>query len=92
MKKIYNVTTHPVGLGDTEKDVDIKTTNKSFGTHINPDKDKGKYKIKTLDSFGLNFVDFIKIDAEGYEPLVAKGAMKTIELHKPQFYMKEKTS
>ena len=83
MKKIYNVTTHPVGLGDTEKDVDIKTTNKSFGTHINPDKDKGKYKIKTLDSFGLNFVDFIKIDAEGYEPLVAKGAMKTIELHKP---------
>ena len=30
MKKVYNVTTHPVGLGDVEKNVSIKTTNKSF--------------------------------------------------------------
>ena len=29
------------------------------------------------------FVDFIKIDAEGYEPLVAEGALDTIERCKP---------
>ena len=82
-KKCYNVTTHPLGLGDTEKDVDIKTTNKSFGTHVDPNAKTGKYKIKTLDSFNLEHVDFIKIDAEGYEPLVAKGALDTIERCKP---------
>ena len=83
MKKVYNVTTHPVGLGDVEKNVSIKTTNKSFGTHVDPSKKDGKFKIKTLDSFNLQYVDFIKIDAEGYEPLVAKGAMNTIERCKP---------
>ena len=82
-KECYNVTTHPVGIGDQEKEVDIKATNKSFSTHIDPDAKKGKYKIKTLDSFNLQFVDFIKIDAEGYEPLVAKGALNTIERCKP---------
>ena len=64
-KKCHNVTTHPVGIGEKEKEVDIKATNKSFSTHIDPDAKKGKYKIKTLDSFNLQFVDFIKIDAEG---------------------------
>ena len=82
-KKCYNVTTYPVGIGEKEKEVDIKSTNKSFSTHINPDAKKGKYKIKTLDSFNLQSVDFIKIDAEGYEPLVAKGALETIERCKP---------
>ena len=83
MKKVYNVTTHPVGLGEKEKSVSIKTTNKSFGTHVDPTKEDGKFKIKTLDSFNLQDVDFIKIDAEGYEPLVAKGAVNTIERCKP---------
>lgn len=83
MKGVHNCTTHPVGIGDVEKDVDIKTTNKSFGTHVDPDKKTGKYKIKTLDSFDIQNVDFIKIDAEGYEPLVIKGALKTIEKFKP---------
>tara|TARA_B100000925_G_scaffold263150_1_gene220887 strand:- start:14692 stop:15372 length:681 start_codon:yes stop_codon:yes gene_type:complete len=83
MKGVHNCTTHPVGIGDVEKDVDIKTTNKSFGTHVDPDKKTGKYKIKTLDSFEIQNVDFIKIDAEGYEPLVIKGALKTIEKYKP---------
>ena len=83
MKGVHNCTTHPVGIGDVEKDVDIKTTNKSFGTHVDPDKKTGKYKIKTLDSFEIQNVDFIKIDAEGYEPLVIKGALKTIEKFKP---------
>ena len=83
IKGVHNCTTHPVGIGDVEKDVDIKTTNKSFGTHVDPDKKTGKYKIKTLDSFEIQNVDFIKIDAEGYEPLVIKGALKTIEKYKP---------
>ena len=49
MKKVYNVTTHPVGLGEKEN-VHKKTPNKSFGTHVDPTKEDGKFKIKTLDS------------------------------------------
>ena len=36
-----------------------------------------------MDSFNLQNVDFIKIDAEGFEPLIAKGSLKTIEKYKP---------
>ena len=36
--------------------------------------------IVPLDSFGLyNSVDFIKMDVEGYEPLIIRGAVHTIE-------------
>ena len=36
-----------------------------------------------LDFYNLENVDFIKIDAEGYEPFVAQGGYKTIERCKP---------
>jgi FkbM family methyltransferase len=40
--------------------------------------------IVTLDSFGLfDSVDFIKMDVEGYEPLIIKGAMETITRNWP---------
>jgi FkbM family methyltransferase len=36
--------------------------------------------IVPLDSFGLfDSVDFIKMDVEGYEPLIIRGAIRTIE-------------
>ena len=73
-KKVYNVTTH-LRLGE-KKIPSTKTTNKSSCTHVDPTKEDGKFKIKILDSFNLQNVDFIKIDAEGYE-LVAKGAVNT---------------
>lgn len=40
--------------------------------------------ITTLDSFAFPKVDIIKIDVEGYEPFVLKGAIKTIERCKPK--------
>ena len=39
-------------------------------------------EIKTLDSFNLE-PDFIKIDIQGYEISVLKGASKTLEKFKP---------
>lgn len=37
----------------------------------------------TVDSMNLKSCDFIKIDVEGYEPLVLEGAKKTIEKYRP---------
>lgn len=78
-RKVDNVTTYPVGLGAREESVSIKTTNKSFSTHVNPSQREGNIPVKPLDFFDLQDVDFIKIDAEGYEPFVAQGGLKTIE-------------
>ena len=77
-RNITNVTTYPVGVGDVEKTVDIVTTNKSFSTHVKPEA-SGHIPIKPLDFFNFRDVDFIKIDAEGYEPFVALGGLETIK-------------
>ena len=74
-----NVTTYPVGLGQRKHNVSIKTTNKSFSTHVAPDVDGGDIQVMPLDFYNLQDVDFIKIDAEGYEPFVAQGGLETIK-------------
>ena len=40
--------------------------------------------VKTLDSFGIRHVGLIKIDTEGYEIPILRGATKTILSNKPR--------
>jgi len=84
-----NVSRHPYGLGEIEKDV---ATNDWFarhgrrgplGNHIDPKSKEKKYKVKTLDSLGISNVDLMMIDTEGYELNVLKGAELTIKQNKP---------
>jgi FkbM family methyltransferase len=42
-----------------------------------------KVELITIDSLKLKKLDFIKMDVEGYEPLVIKGGIKTIKKLKP---------
>lgn len=44
-------------------------------------------ELRTLDSFNLQKVDFIKIDVEGYEYFVLQGGLNTIKKFKPQIIM-----
>ena len=46
--------------------------------------------VRTLDSFDLNFIDYIKIDAEGYEIEVVEGAKNLIEKCKPFIHIEAK--
>ena len=80
--KTANVNLHNFGIGDTERSVDLKKTAKTFSTHVIHNS-IGSYKIKSLDQLNITDIDFIKIDAEGFEPLIAKGSLKTIEKYKP---------
>jgi len=41
-------------------------------------------EIKTLDDFEFDRVDFIKIDTEGYDLFVMRGAVKTIRKFRPK--------
>lgn len=40
-------------------------------------------EIVTLDSLGIEKIDFMKIDVEGFEPLVIKGGLQTIQQCRP---------
>ena len=44
-------------------------------------------ETRTLDSYNLPKVDFIKIDVEGWEEQVLEGGMKTILKYRPIMYI-----
>lgn len=49
--------------------------------------EKIEVELMTIDSLNLSKLDFMKIDVEGYEPLVIEGAMETIKRHRPVIAM-----
>jgi len=82
-RNIDNYKIQPFALGSKEQQthIDIDPEN-SGNTHINHNS-KTVVDVKKLDNFNYDHVDFIKIDTEGYEYFVLKGAEKTIKKHKP---------
>ena len=68
------------GISDEAQDILTDKLEKSG--HIkeckDPKKEKRIKKLRTLDSFGLKDVGFIKMDIEGYELKAIKGAEQTI--------------
>ena len=73
-----NAVLHQVGLGDSEH-----TATFDQPLHQKLDRRPGDIQIKTLDSFELTDIDFIKIDVDGYEDLLVKGAQETISNNRP---------
>ena len=61
----------------------------AFNAQVVEDKN-GQENVRTLDSFNLDNISFIKIDVEGYELNLLKGAQETIEKNKPVIFI-EKT-
>lgn len=47
-------------------------------------------EVRRLDDFGLEDVDLIKIDVEGYEPFVVEGATETIRRCRPVVVVEQK--
>lgn len=43
--------------------------------------------IETIDSLGLERLDLIKVDAQGFEEKVLRGAREAIKRHLPDIYM-----
>ena len=87
--QLDNVVVCDCGLSDKEELVSLTHKKNTFGTHINKEV-AGTHTCKTLDSFGLTEVGFIKLDCEGYEPYILKGAEQTIKKYKPVILMEEK--
>lgn len=88
IKPRANWSLHTVALGDHEDTVSMYTGPASSGdTWV---KGKGEIPMKTLDSYAFEFVDFIKIDCEGYEEFVLRGAALTIGLNRPIIVVEQK--
>lgn len=88
MQGATNFDLYPVALGDKEGSVSIHTAPTSSGDSWV--KGEGDIPLKTLDSYNLHSIDFIKLDCEGYELFALHGGEKTIKTWKPVIIVEQK--
>jgi FkbM family methyltransferase len=95
INNIKNVTIVNLALGESERKTTLHYNPKQTGlSSIITDFKNGlvseEIQITSLDKFSENIqsrISFIKIDTEGYEPQVLKGARKIISRDKPTIYI-----
>lgn len=88
LKHANNVILHPCALGEHEGGVNIHTADTSSGDSWV--KGTGDIPLKRLDSFGLEFVDFIKLDCEGYELFALRGGEELLKRCRPTVCVEQK--
>lgn len=78
-------------LGAAPGRVDLVTEPTSSGdTRVKRLADDAGVELRTLDSFDLPIVDFLKIDCEGYEVFVLEGARETVARCRPTIIVEQK--
>ncbi|MCW8806397.1 MAG: FkbM family methyltransferase [Ignavibacteriaceae bacterium] len=95
INNLKNVSIVNLALGDTEESTTLHYNPQQSGlSSIVGDFENNslleEIKITTLDKFSQNIsgrVSFIKIDTEGFEPKVLKGAKQLIKRDKPKIYI-----
>jgi len=93
----------PYALGETPGTVRLqkRTPGSSGDTGVDPVAERSSLRasvdavgeeaeLRTLDSFGFQFVSFIKLDCEGYEYHVLRGARETILRCRPVLIVEQK--
>ena len=91
MKGFDNYTIYPFALGSHQTTGFLNVENDNSGnTNIDPDK-PGNIEIRSIDSMNFNNVDYIKVDAEGYEYQILSGCLETLGKHKPFIHLEMKS-
>ena len=79
-----NVVLHGVALGNEGKRMRLEFDTYNTGmTHLVERGEGDDTEVRCLDDFGLDDVDFIKLDAEGYEYFILQGGARTLARNKP---------
>lgn len=82
---------HDVALGAAPGRAYMHYTPADSGnTHVVSKGEGEGVELRTLDSYRLQDVDFIKIDCEGYELAVLQGAVETLERWHPTIIVEQK--
>lgn len=85
-----NVNLYPYALGDQSGLISLHTGPSSSGDTYVKEGGEHSAELRTLDSFNLPSLDFLKIDCEGYEYYVLKGAELTVRKFKPVIIVEQK--
>ena len=88
--KAGNYTLYPYGLGNEDKKTKVNYNPEATGNTYISESGNKEIEIKRLDSFNLPQIDYIKIDAEGFEIEVIKGGVELIEKYKPFIHVEIK--
>jgi FkbM family methyltransferase len=83
---------HSMALGNENTRAVMNVTEGNSGhSHIDPDSfGSGDTEVVTLDSLGLENIDYVKIDCEGFEYRVLQGAEQTIKRCRPVVVIEQK--
>jgi len=82
MKHLPQVMCWGCALSDKAENHQIVLSDNVGASHLVPEKSGDSHSI-TLDSLGLQRLDYMKIDVEGYECRVLRGALETIKRCRP---------
>ncbi|MDE2486471.1 MAG: FkbM family methyltransferase [Alphaproteobacteria bacterium] len=92
LNEVANVVARPEACGETEGEatiprLDYDAVENFGGVSLQPtDRGGERVRVVALDQLALARCDLIKIDAEGFEPQVLKGADQTIARCRPIIY------
>lgn len=88
MEGVNNVHLYGVALGAQPGEITIQTTKGSSGdSQVSPGTG---IEMKTLDSFDLPDVSFLKVDCEGFEEPILRGGIETIKRSWPTVVVEQK--
>ena len=78
------------GLGEKNKLVRLVGDPSNTGARYIAEGKGGTLRIEALDSLHLPGLDFLKVDVEGYETFVLRGARETISKFRPVIIIEDK--
>ena len=95
LNRFNNVSVSQIALSNKEETLFFQETNNnnSGGVFMNKNNTLGSYKVEgiTLDAYveriGMTHLDLIKVDVEGFETNVLKGASETCRKFRPNLFV-----
>lgn len=84
---LKGVETYNYAVGDKDSLGYITIDENNMGASKVSDDEQGNIEIKSLDSFGKDVPDFVKIDVEGFELKVLMGMKNMLQKHKPVLWV-----